>query len=1167
MNNALDPISLATLSQQSVANPKISAWVDASAGSGKTKVLTDRVLRLMLAHQAPEKILCLTFTKAASAEMTNRVTSRLAGWSTAEDQTILEQLRAIGETDSSEKMIKRARTLFARVIDAPGGLKVQTVHSFCQSALERFPAEAGVPPGFHTLDERTANNLLREARDYTLRSIMAGNQTTLIAQALDQLVIRGEAETLDNLLQAFLSERARIGELGGWDNALKASLSFFGFAEEAEAVTSASLGSIPPQIERNLHRIGEALTGGGKTDEARASEINEWLSLPIEERSEATKLIFSAFFTGAGEESPRSKPATKNVLSAHPWFADVYSEASEFFFNARERMRLAERALETAAALRVSGAVADRYDLMKLARSALDFDDLILSTRDLLQKNGGAQWAALKLDQGIDHILVDEAQDTNPEQWQVVRALADEFFQADTNPERTFFAVGDPKQSIFSFQRADPRAFGEVREHYEAMAKESGRNFESRPMPVSFRSVPAVLRVVDATFSGHTSSRVTLDNSSIQHFAARGALPGQVELWPPVPSLEVETTDPWIPLKSYPEVVSSPVTQLAAVVAGEIKRLIDDPNIHLPERPGQEQRGQKTRIKASDIMIVLQQRRPFGDAITKALKELGVATSGLDRMRLADQLVVQDILNVARVALLPEDDLALACILKSPLVGFTEEDLFRLAHNRGHLSLWQQLKREASKGETLASKAWSFVANALARADTNSPFDFFHWVLGPMNGRARLIAAMGDGVIDPIQEFLSLAIQYSEEIGPDLTGFIAWIERDATEIKRELEGIGNSVRIMTAHAAKGLQAPIVFLPDAIRAPAQDRVRLYWTRNQGLAVPILGATSAKKNPSIIQTLVDEQVNLQAEERRRLLYVAMTRAEDRLYVMGWNNRKSAPTETWHELVKTGMTTNFTELEKRRVDYSDEPILIYREGEEEKLEIHAPEKKTEAITQLPLPNWAVTPITAINPDIIYAPSGHIVDEQEETRAGISPLATQDRSSSQNSRFGRGLLIHKLLERLPNLTLSQREPAGKLFLRRSGRFNDDEANTILRRVLSIIEDPTFGAVFHADALAETPIAGFINGMRFAGVIDRLIVTEDLVQIVDFKTNRPPPLDPETTPKEYLKQMAIYRELAKQAFSGKEILTGILWTEAPRLDVLKDNQLDAFTPQNTAVD
>jgi ATP-dependent helicase/nuclease subunit A len=264
---------------------------------------------------------------------------------------------------------------------------------------------------------------------------------------------------------------------------------------------------------------------------------------------------------------------------------------------------------------------------------------------------------------------------------------------------------------------------------------------------------------------------------------------------------------------------------------------------------------------------------------------------------------------------------------------------------------------------------------------------------------------------------------------------------------------------------------------------------------------------------------------------------------------------------------MTTNFTELEKRRVDYSDEPILIYREGEEEKLEIHAPEKKTEAITQLPLPNWAVTPITAINPDIIYAPSGHIVDEQEETRTGISPLVTQDRSSSQNSRFGRGLLIHKLLERLPNLTLSQREPVGKLFLRRSGRFNDDEANTILRRVLSIIEDPTFGAVFHADALAETPIAGFINGKRFAGVIDRLIVTEDLVQIVDFKTNRPPPLDPETTPKEYLKQMAIYRELAKQAFSGKEILTGILWTEAPRLDVLTDNQLDAFTPQNTAVD
>ncbi|MEL0089266.1 MAG: double-strand break repair helicase AddA [Rhodospirillales bacterium] len=1161
-----NPVNLATQSQHIVANPKISAWVDASAGSGKTKVLTDRVLRLMLAGQAPERILCLTFTKAASAEMTNRVTSRLAHWATAKNNNIIEELRALGETNASATMIARARTLFARVIDAPGGLKVQTVHSFCQSALERFPAEAGVPPGFQTLDERTASNLLREARNRTLRSIMEEKQDAILSRALDYLVIRGEADALDNLLQAFLSERARIIELGGWNEAAEACLALLGFNSLAHAEANSLLGSLPDKLEKDLYRLVEAYGVGGKTDGARGAEIATWLAMPKEERNAAVNILLSAFFTGAGEETARAQVASKHVLSVHPWFTKVHEQARDFLLAARERMRLAERAIETVAALEVSGAVAARYNSMKLARAALDFDDLITFTRDLLIKDGGAQWAALKLDQGIDHILVDEAQDTNPEQWQVIQALANEFFQEDGRSERTLFAVGDPKQSIFSFQRADPRAFGEVRNHFEDMAKASGQKFQPMPLPVSFRSVSAILRVVDATFSGNGDSGITLDGAPLRHFAARGALPGQVELWPPMKSLEADPNDPWTPLVSYPQAVASPITRLATAVASEIKRLIDDPTALLPRRPGDGISINNSGVQPSDIMIVLQQRRPFGDAITKALKDLGVPTSGLDRMRLADQLVVQDLLNLARVALLPEDDLALACVLKSPLIGFTEEELFHLANRRGRLSLWQRLKTKASKKGTKASEAWELIAAALNRADSSPPFDFFQWALGPMQGRPRLIAAMGQAVSDPIQEFLSLALRYSQEMGPSLTGFVAWIEQDATEIKRELEGSSNGVRIMTAHAAKGLQAPIVFLPDAIRPPAQDRVRLYWKKQHNQTIPVLGATSAKRNPSLIQPLTNEAVIHQAEERRRLLYVAMTRAEDRLYVMGWNNRKTDLPGSWHQLVKTAMIS-LSKVEERPIFYSDEPILVYREGEEANLDSKTSEARDEKNISTPLQPWALTPYKDVNYGAITAPSSHIVGNADDGLGGISPLRRSEKGAKNLFRFGRGLLIHKLLERLPTLNNSQREKTGMMFLRRSGILDDEEGRALLQGVLSIIDEPTFGPVFHQDALAETPIAGVINGRRFAGVIDRLIVTKDTVRIVDFKTNRPPPNTPQATQTEYLKQMAIYRGLARQAFPDKKILSAILWTEAPRLDLLEDRLLDAFTPESVIAD
>ncbi|MEQ9121823.1 MAG: UvrD-helicase domain-containing protein, partial [Alphaproteobacteria bacterium] len=359
----------------------------------------------------------------------------------------------------------------------------------------------------------------------------------------------------------------------------------------------------------------------------------------------------------------------------------------------RERRRAGACALDTTAALRLAGAVGDRYRTMKATRAALDFDDLILKTRDLLLREGGAGWALYKLDQGVDHILVDEAQDTNPEQWQVIHALAGEFFQ-EKDSERTLFAVGDPKQSIFSFQRADPAEFARSRTVFNDAAEGTGQEFKDVQLQVSFRSVPAVLAAVDAVFAGGAArDGLARPGDDIRHIAARAGLPGRVEFWPLMPAAEPDAVDAWTPLKAYPERGARADARLAERIAEKIKALIDDPAERLA--PARDREGGR-RIRAGDIMVVVQRRGAFGDALARALKAKGVATAGVDRMRLSRQLAVRDLLALGQVAVLPEDDLALACFLKSPLGGIDEDGLFRLAHGRGRTPLWQALKRAAT---------------------------------------------------------------------------------------------------------------------------------------------------------------------------------------------------------------------------------------------------------------------------------------------------------------------------------------------------------------------------------------------------------------------------------------------------------------------------------------
>ncbi len=1153
--------------QKLASHPERSAWVDASAGSGKTKVLTDRALRLMLRHRAPERILCLTFTKAAAAEMANRLTARLAEWSAASEADIAQSLADMMDAQPSEQAIRTARSLFARVVDAPGGLKVQTVHSFCQGALERFPIEAGAPPSFEALDERGAAELRGAARDAVLRRILANQTEPALAAALNRMALRGGVENLDAVLLALLQERARLAELakqpGG---ATAAVLRALGFKREDDLLTAeAEAADLDDAMLAALRRVGVALGAGGTRDRERADKIAAWLAADTATRRETLAGLRSGFFKDGGEGPPFADVATKAVVADNPWLLETASAVIETLAAGLDRVRAADRGLDTLAALRLAEAIGDRYDRMKAARAALDFDDLILKTRDLLQSEGGAGWALYKLDQGIDHILVDEAQDTNPEQWDIVRALTGEFFQPDAALRRTVFAVGDPKQSIFSFQRADPAEFHKSQAQFRAASEAAGLPFAQVPLEVSFRSVPAVLQAVDATFAEAPAlDGLSPDGAPPRHSADRAGLPGHVEFWPVMPAAAAEESDPWTPLQDYPAAGVSAEARLAEAIAKKIADLIADPEARIhPTRS----RPTARRIEAGDIMVVVQTRRAFGDALERALKARGVPTAGVDRMRLISHIAVRDLTALGQVAALPEDDLSLAVVLKSPLCHLSEEQLLALAYGRQGAPLWRRLEKAAAApaADAKIRDAWALIAEAMERADFAPPFDFFEWALSTKQGRARLVANMGPAVLDPIEEFQSLALRYASDHPASLTGFLDWIGRDTIDVKRELEGAASGVRLMTTHAAKGLQAPVVFLPDTTRGEGQDKVKLYWTAAGGALAPILGASSKDNDPALVHRLRDARVQALAKERQRLLYVAMTRAEDRLYIAGWYNGKTKPGRVdgcWHALVEAGMR-RMDGVAEMPVDYADEPALIYADaGAAAATPAEPPSAAAVEAKQPDLPDWWGEPLLgqtgASSPK---APSGGVIDDPADAPGALSPLARGKRQADAAIRFGRGLLIHKLLERLPAVAADQRARVGQAYLRRAASLGDGDLDAILTATLALLDDPAFGQVFSPAALAEAPIAGTVSGAAYAGVIDRLLVAPDRVVIVDFKTNRPPPRDAQATAPAYLRQMALYRALARQAFPGRRIEAALLWTEAPRLDLLDDGLLDAFAP------
>jgi ATP-dependent helicase/nuclease subunit A len=1107
------------------ADPSVSAWVAANAGAGKTYTLANRVTRLLLAGAQPERILCLTYTKAAAAEMATRLFDQLGEWSMLADSKLGEEIQRIGAKPGDHKSLQAARCLFAQALETPGGLKIQTIHSFCQYVLTRFPLEAGVPAQFRVLDERSSAELMAEARSRVLERAAGGDIRTeaAVAYLVTHLSDMKLAQILDCALGADRGKLEKFFEKSGgpendWSRLLREA---HGARPDdtPERIASEFCAEIAREDEI-LRRAIVWLSGGGKGDRERSVA----LAVALAERDEMKRYDGFCDMLLTKDGDLRKNLATVRLAQAQPELVAFLENVGAQLLICQDRMRAVKAAQLTEAALTIVHAVRDLYGVAKQARNALDYDDLIVETHKLLNRRGAA-WVLYKLDGGIDHILIDEAQDTSGLQWSIIRKLTEEFFAGEgaERPHRTLFAVGDEKQSIFSFQGANPAEFDVQRRYFEERAKTAKRDFLYEPLQKSWRSAPEILEFVDKTFAQPEAREgLTSSDAPIVHEPHKRELKGCVEFWPAIAPQDAAKRDPWDLRPVDRPSDDSPVVRLATQISDRIRQWLSG---------GQALPGSDTAIEPGDIMILLPRREPFGSEIIRKLKERNVPVAGADRMILNEQIAVMDLIALGRFALLPEDDLNLASLLRSPLIGLSEDDLFDLAHNRSG-SLWQVLESHRAQ----FAEAYMLLSEARTRADIVPPFEFYAQAL--IRGRRKLLKRLGAEANDPIDEFLSLALQYEQANTPSLEGFLHWIERGGAEVKRDMERGRNEVRVMTVHGAKGLEADIVILPDTTRLPtdATSHGELLYSGDNVL-FPVAGAAAPERVRQARQTAND----MAMREYRRLLYVALTRAKRRLIVCGFENRKGIKDGSWYRVTEPAANALGTPNDAGALIHGDASyVSIAKSGR-------------GARDRFDMPNWVRTPAK------VEQPSPWLI--RPSAAAGMDePAVSSPLESTASAK--RGLLVHAMLARLPDVAPADRRTLAVRFLRANG-VDENQVDDLTAQTLAVLDDAAFASAFAPGSRAEVSLVADLPELgpsaRVHGRVDRLCVSQDDALIVDFKTGRPA-VKEEDVPPLYATQMALYRAAAARIFPGKRIGCALVWTEGPSLMPLSPALLDAET-------
>lgn len=1186
----------AVQAQSQAAHPKYTRLVSANAGSGKTRVLVDRVSRILLSDTAPEKILCLTYTKAAASEMQARLFDTLGEWSVMPAEALKDKLQALLGTDRDLPDLKTARALFAKALETPDGLKVQTIHAFCERIVSRFPIESGILPGFEPLDDSDMR-VLQDRVKQALLQACAEQADGPLNQALQTLAVEKADQTLDSLFEWMGSNGDKIqiwaqtglgplAEILGID--ARATVEDAGhrawteFDPNTRRAKAAELGESPSVTDQKIARkmldafdfdISEpqspTQTPVQMSVQTPIVATGQTVSKNVARRSTEAFLIYAqAFLTQSGDL--RKKITTQQALpSVQNFFAPDGAEVTRVM-QALQNIRSAHCLEMTRAVFVLAQDYTKRFEAFKRLDRRLDFSDQILLVRDLLINSEVSDWVRYKLDGGVEHILLDEAQDTAPTQWEIIDALAEPFFQ--DSPERmkhvprTLFAVGDEKQSIYSFQGAEPEKFLDKIQYYTASHLDVRGKSQQVRMRMSFRSAPEILKFVDQIFVKEQGRQRMFDParhppaSDLDGHTAHRSDSGRVEFWPLAfkPDIEKER-EAWDTRPVNALASGDQREQLALGLARTIKHWLAD------KTPIFDRDLKTTRpMKAGDILILVCQRNAFFDAIIRNLKAEGVAVAGADRLKLKDSIAVQDLLALARFVLLPTDDLSLAEVLKSPLFGFDEAALFDVATRRDQNSLWQTLRTR--RPETAAR-----LSELILYSRRLAPYEFFARVLATLNAAGISLTQcfyqrLGMEAKDALEAFLSIALSHQRQNAPSLQHFITHFERDDPILKREMDtvsaGLGQ-VRVMTVHGAKGLEAPVVFLPDTTQVPTLRGPLTAIGTESGDGGFVLSGASAIR-PTALEPYIEARKARDMQEYMRLLYVAMTRAESRLIICGYQDgRKTVGYSegAWYQEVErafAGLTTETIETpfgEGLAFGAGAAPLPSAVQTGQPKTDIDIPDWARQAAPSESLPYQRVTP-------------SHLLVEDNQASAPVrSPLNHQ-----AEIRYGRGVLIHKLLEILPDIEKTRREAIGRAYLSLHIQDKDDserkalQIDTILAEVMAVLNAPEFSEIFGIGSRAEVSLAGraktLPKTLYLNGQIDRLCVTDENVYIVDYKSNRPPPKSPAGVAPLYLAQMAAYRELAREIYPDKAIVCALLWTDGPDLMVLDDFQLDEALTQ-----
>ena len=1123
--------------QASASDPRVHAALSASAGTGKTQVLSARVLRLLLAGVRPEHILCLTFTKAGAAEMANRINTRLASWVRMRDQDLRIDLINLDEANDPITM-QRARRLFAKVLDAPGGLRIQTIHSFAQALLAAFPAEAGIAPGFQPLEGRAEQELARTTLADLLADAESGGNDALIGDVQCISLRLGEKDAI-----AYLMQCARAGE----------ALAGLGAADGIEPMLRAAMGLPDGAVDDYLALhcaddrfdcdLLQAITAanrqwGGIAGNKAADAVEQWLNLDPAGRSATLSDLALVVFTGTGT----LRKVTSGQRKADP---DYDGHAERLAAAVGELLHIqagARLACDMAAGLRAGQAFAAVYTSAKRSAGVADFDDLIRWTRALLEKPGMGEWVRFKLDRKTDHILVDESQDTNRDQWAIIEALAGEYFSGSSEAERrtrTLFMVGDFKQAIFGFQGTDPNEFQRAREwvrdnsialrEAEDLADDGtslALEFRDLSIDASFRSSPAILEAVDAVIGEVGFGAMGLPgppNRHVAHFAER---PGLVELWAPfaVEDDEGEGEEGWLD-----ETDRAYATHLAEQVRAW---LAEAPVLASTKRP----------LAPGDILILVRSRAELASLIVARLFAAKVPVAGIDRLHLSKPFAVRDLLAAVAFAVQPLDDLNLANLLVSPLIGWSQEQLFDVAYgrekpdSRDKVPLWRVLRERAGEAAHL-TQAHEALGAMLAMADYTTPPRFLETILsGPLDGRRKLYRRLGLAARDPIDELVSSALEFEGHETPSLDRFLAWFSRGDVEVQRDPSAPAQAVRVMTVHGAKGLEAPLVILADATADPARigGASRSILMPVAGTKVPVIRPRKDERVPPFDAIIAAKEAR-DLEEHHRLLYVGLTRAIERLVVAGVQKGKALAENSWHATVERALAGLGAAPED---DGFWGTALRYR-GAITAASPKPPPGRTE-LQDAAVPDWArrAAPPES-RPPRPLAPSALAEDRE----AALTP------SPEMRAAARRGSLSHALFERLPGVARDQRNAAALRWLEQSAGIADPgERGALAGLVCAILDNPTFASLFGPDSLAEAPIAATLpDGRVVAGTVDRLLVAPDEVSVIDYKTGRVPASDAHI-PASHRAQMNAYAEALAVIFPGRHIRSALLYTGEARL-------------------